>query len=316
MRVMIADQDAAYRQVLVAQLQHWGYETQEVLAAQAVLDQCRKKCPDLIFIDSLLSGVSAIDMVTQIRQTGGHALWVPIILMGTLSSVEAINQGIAAGVDDILSKPLAQDKLALRVHAAQRLLKLKEEVFKVAHDLVLENRSLQSVITRDALTGLNNSNSLEQALAHGWKHWTEHPDEPLSFILFNLDFFQAYNQAYGALMGDETLKKVADLFKTQMPVHGVLARTTGETFAILVPNTNQEAAFKLGDSVRLALEQLAIPHAQSGCSDHLTLSFGLATAGAPGITYANLAEFKDAADFALYQAKHQGRNRGIISTAQ
>lgn len=310
MRVMIADQDPVHRRSLAEHVQQLGHTTIDAATPREVVEQCRKKCPDLIFIDAILSGVIGVEIVNQIRQTGGHALWVPIVLMGSAWSADDVTKGIEVGVDDILPKPLSDEKLRLRLKSAERLLSLKEEVFKVAHDLVLENRSLQNVITRDPLTGLNNSNSFDKALETAWK--TAQKDRtPLSLIFLNLDFFQAYNQIYGAVMGDEAMKKVADIFKQQVSKEEFLARTIGDTFAIVLP-VDQEEAFKNAEQLRLAVEALKILHKQSGCADHLSISFGVATLNSKQ-AYTAINDFKDAADFALYQAKHQGRNRGVFS---
>jgi diguanylate cyclase (GGDEF)-like protein len=309
-RVMIADQDPAHRRFLADRLQQLGHSTEEASTPREVVEQCRKKCPDLIFIDAILSGMVGVEIVNQVRQTGGHALWVPIVLMGSAWSPEDMNKGIEVGVDDILPKPLSDEKLRLRVKSAERLLSLKEEVFKVAHDLVLENRSLQNVITRDPLTGLNNSNSFDKALETAWKT-AQNDRKPLSLIFLNLDFFQAYNQTYGAAFGDEAMKKVADTFKALVPAHGFLARAIGETFTVLLA-CDQAEAFAFAEQLRAAVEALKIPHQQSGCADHLTLSFGVATLSEKH-AYTTPSDLKDAADFALYQAKHQGRNRGVFS---
>lgn len=308
--VMIADQDPTHRRSLSERVQELGHATIDASTPRDVVEQCRKKCPDLIFIDAILSGMVGVEIVNQIRQTGGHALWVPIVLMGSAWSEEDITKGIEVGVDDILPKPLSDEKLRLRLKSAERLLSLKEEVFKVAHDLVLENRSLQNVITRDPLTGLNNSNSFDKALETAWK--TAQKDrKPLSLVFLNLDFFQAYNQTYSALMGDEAIKKVADIFKQRVSQDEFLARTIGDTFAVVLP-VDEKEAFQYAEQLRVAVEALHIPHKQSGCADHLTLSFGVATLSKKQ-AYTTINDFKDAADFALYQAKHQGRNRGVFS---
>ncbi|MBP6104145.1 MAG: diguanylate cyclase [Gammaproteobacteria bacterium] len=313
MRVMIADQDAAYRHILVQQLQKEGHTVQEALMGREVVEQCRKKCPDLIFMDAQLSDLSAIDSVQQVRQTGGHALWVPIVLMGRAWTAEAMQKGIEAGADDILEKPLTGSQLQLRINAAARLFDLKQEVFKVAHELVVENRSLQNVMTKDLLTGLNNSNHFEHTLVEAWSA-AKQAKKPLSLILLNVDFFQSYNQAYGAPVGDEALKKVAEALKQQLPPYGFLARTTGDTFAVILSNTDKDQAFVVGQALRTRVGALTIPHARSGCDQYLSMSFGVATVNHDQ-QYASAADLKDAADFGLYQAKHHGRNRGYAAVA-
>ncbi len=313
MRVMIADQDAGYRQTLVQRMQSKGHSVQEALTGREVVEQCRKKCPDLIVMDALLSGLSAVEIVQQVRQTGGHALWVPIVLMGAEWSAKDTSKAIEAGVDDLLLKPVADDKLELRMNAAQRFFDLKQEVFKVAHELVVENRSLQNVIVKDLLTGLNNSNHFEHTLEEAW-NTAKSDQKPLSLLFLNVDFFQPYNQAYGAPLADEMLKKMAEIFKKEVPQYGFLARTIGDTFAVLLPNTDKDDAFKIGETLRKRVYDLKIPHARSGCDQYLSISFGAATVNHDQ-HYATTADFKDAADFGLYQAKHHGRNRGYAAVA-
>lgn len=313
MRVMIADQDASSRQHLMQRLEQWGHTVQEALTGREVIDQCRKKCPDLVFIDAQLADFSAINVVQQVRQTGGHALWVPMVLMGSAWTPEAIQQALDVGVDDLLEKPFIESKIQFRLHAAERLFDLKQEVFKVAHELVVENRSLQNTMTKDLLTGLNNSNHFEHTLEEAW-NTSKRAQTPLSLLLLNVDFFQAYNQTYGAPSGDAALKKIAEALKQYTPAHGFLARTTGETFAVILPNTDKDQAFLVGEDLRLGVHALQIPHARSGCDQSLTMSFGVATLNRDQY-YASAADLKDAADFGLYQAKHHGRNRGYAAVA-
>src|SRR6185437_15969536 len=93
----------------------------------------------------------------------------------------------------------------------------------------------------------------------------------------------------------------------------LLARTTGETFAVLLPKVPREQSFQIGEQLHKAIDNLNIPHKGSGCSDHVTASFGVATVDADHFT--KPWDLKDAADFALYQAKHHGRNRGVLILA-
>lgn len=314
MRVLIVDQEAAHRQHLAAIVQKWGHDVAEVLTGREAVVLCRKKCPDLILVDAALSAESGVEIVRQIRQTGGHAAWAPIVLMGqqaALSESELVKCA-EAGADDVLLKPISDGQLMLKVHAAQRQANLKEDAFNVAHELVVANRTLQNVVTQDLLTGLYNSSSFEDALEKKW-FMAKKSQTPISLILLNLDFFSAFNQTYGAKVGDEALKQVANALKAALSGYGtsVLARMTGETFAILLPETDRQSAFQIGETLNKAIDALNITHKQSGCSDHLTASFGVATMGPH--TFTKPWDLKDAADFGLYEAKHRGRHRGFLA---
>jgi len=311
MRIMVADQDSDHRQQMVAAIQKWGHTAQEALTGREVVELCRKKCPDLIFVDFVLSGESGIEIVRQIRQTGGHAIWVPIIIIGKTIDDAAIVQCVEAGGDDVLQKPLSETRLLVKVRSAERLLNMKEEVFKVAHELVVANRALQNVVTQDVLTGIGNSNSFEETLERDWFK-AKQSNTPIALILLNLDFFQAFNQNYGAEAGDRAIKNVAEALRLALPAgDSFLARTTGETFAVVLPNTTGNDALKFAEKLRAVVEALNIPHKGSGCSDHLTASFGIAFVE-PG-HFTRPWDLKDSADYGLYQAKHHGKNRSYLA---
>jgi len=313
MRIMVADQDTDQRHKIVELITKWGHVPEEVLTGKEVVESCRKKCPDLIFVDTLLSGQPGIEIVRQIRQTGGHALWAPIVLMGKTISDPDIIQGVEAGADDVLQKPLSEAVLMAKVFSAARHFNLKEEVFKVTHELVVVNRALQNVVTQDVLTGIGNSSSFEEQLEQEWFKAKSSKTE-LSVILLNLDFFQAYNQTYGAEEGDKVIKTIAENLKLSLPDPNIsVARLIGETFGVILPRTSGEKALEKAEKLRGMIEALQIPHNTSGAADHLTASFGVATAEEGH--YTTPWDLMDSADFGLYKAKHSGRNRSVLIPA-
>ena len=88
-----------------------------------------------------------------------------------------------------------------------------------------------------------------------------------------------------------------------------IARTAGETFAILLPQKNAEFALGLANNLIKLVCNLGIPHKGSACSNVLTISAGVALNN-PKIN--NSLELLEAADFALYNAKHTGRNKAHL----
>jgi diguanylate cyclase (GGDEF)-like protein len=310
MRVLVADQEADHRASLVNYIQTLGHTVQEALTERDVLDQCRGKCPELLFIDSELSGISGLELVRQIRLLGGHAIWAPIVLMSKVFEEQQMRLGVEAGTDDLLIKPIPAVRALAKVRSAERLVNLKEEVFTVAHNLVIANRALENIATQDVLTGIGNSNTFDDDLERYWFD-AKRNNAPLTIIMTNLDYFQAYNQSYGAAKGDDAIKRAAEILKSALPKgESSLARIAGETFSILLPNTSKEEGMKAAEDLRAAIDAAEIPHINSGCSDHLTASFGVSMAE-PG-RYTSPWDLKEAVDFALYQAKHHGRNRSYF----
>lgn len=314
MHILVADGLVEHRRPLVAQIQELGHTVEEALGEREVLDICRRKCPDLLLIDWVLAGVPGVEIVQQIRQLGGTAVWVPIVLMGNRLSEEEILQSVDAGVDDFLSKPVSASLLKARIRSAERHQNLKEEVFSVAHNLVVANRALENVVSRDALTGIGNLSGFESALEQEWTR-AEGYQTSLALMMLNLDYFKLYNETYGVEKGDEAIKQVAKALNDQLLSLGrnfFFARVTGATFALLIPGISQDQAIGIAAQCTKAVEALNIPHAKSGCSNHVTISVGL-------VLYHNKNfkqpwDFKEEADYALFQAKHHGRNRYFLTS--
>ena len=308
MRILVADNDITHRNIIIQYLHQLGYKTEEALSSNEVLNHCKNKCPDLCLIDLKLSGASGIDVVTQVRQLGGLAVWNPIVLMGIDITAQQLKEGIAAGADDFFIKPIDLIRLEYKIHAAKRQEDLKEQVFSVAHDLVLANRALENVVNKDGLTGTADLNTFHKALETEWfKSKNNHTD--LSLIIIGLDCFKSYNAIYGSSQGDNRIKEIAIALKdvlTSVSNH-TFARTVGESFSVLLPGLDLKQAMALANNMVMVIEALKIQHAGSKCSEYLTASAGVAAIEQE--LFKSPLELIEATDYALYKAKHQGRNR-------
>lgn len=167
------------------------------------------------------------------------------------------------------------------------------------------NEQLSHLSITDALTGLANRRMLDQCLHAEWQRGSR-SQQPLSFLMIDIDHFKRYNDHYGHVAGDACLRKVASiLFDCSQRTGEVVARYGGEEFVLLLPNTSSDEASRVAQRCMGELERVQIPHANSLCSSVLTLSIGVATmVAAPQINPETLIE---AADVALYRAKDSGR---------
>jgi len=183
------------------------------------------------------------------------------------------------------------------------------ELTQVRDELTTINYTLQSLALIDGLTGLANRRQfdvmLEQALQRSYKS-----GEPVSLIMFDIDFFKRYNDTYGHVAGDECLQKVGATLKGITYRQGdVVARYGGEEFAIILPFTARPEAEKVAERAVGAVMSAGLPHDGSGLPEGVvTLSAGYSTLISDG--QADQAErLKLQADRALYGAKRRGRNR-------
>ena len=126
-------------------------------------------------------------------------------------------------------------------------------------------------------------------------------------MMIDIDFFKQYNDIYGHPEGDACLRAVAQCIKAQLKrSHDLLARYGGEEFVCLLPDCNADSARLKAQEVLRAIAQLAIPHKGSQVSEHLTISMGIASLSPDTQDSGQLMAL---ADYNLYQAKHNGRNR-------
>nr|WP_233598520.1 sensor domain-containing diguanylate cyclase [Erwinia sp. 198] len=183
------------------------------------------------------------------------------------------------------------------------------ELTQVRDELTSINHTLQSLALTDGLTGLANRRQfnlmLEQALQRSHRS-----GDPVSLIMFDIDFFKRYNDTYGHVGGDACLQKVGAILKSITHRQGdVVARYGGEEFAIILPSSSQPDAEKVAGRAVRAVMSAAIPHESSGLSEGVvTLSAGCSSLISDGQT--DQAErLKQEADRALYEAKRSGRNR-------
>ncbi len=166
--------------------------------------------------------------------------------------------------------------------------------------------SLEMLASLDSLTQVANRRRFDEALENEWERALR-GESALSLILFDADYFKAFNDRYGHLAGDECLRKIAVCMKesARRPAD-LVARFGGEEFGIVLPDTAAEGAFAVAENLRRKVEELAFSHAASP-TGKVTLSGGVATV-VPGPVMSP-TDLVNAADDALYDAKRKGRNR-------
>jgi len=170
--------------------------------------------------------------------------------------------------------------------------------------MAAQMRELASV---DGLTGAVNHNTAVSLLAHSLERGRRE-NQPVSFVMLDLDHFKRVNDQHGHVVGDQVLKAVAACARARLRGSDVLGRLGGEEFGLVLPATGVTGARHLAEQVRLAVEALELK-GDGGKPLRVTLSAGVAEA-IRGDTPETLMHL---ADKALYQAKQKGRNRVIVA---
>jgi diguanylate cyclase (GGDEF)-like protein len=174
----------------------------------------------------------------------------------------------------------------------------------------LEGRLLEETALQDGLTGIHNRRRLDEHLQRVW-HQCVREHKPIALLFGDIDHFKAYNDHYGHQAGDEALKAVAGVLAShaRRPLD-LAARFGGEEFALVLHDTNREAALKIGERILEEVRQLGIPHAGSSAAPVLTISLGIACV--VPVARRSCAGLLQLADQALYAAKDAGRNQAHV----
>jgi len=133
--------------------------------------------------------------------------------------------------------------------------------------------------------------------------------KPLSLVMVDIDYFKLYNDNYGHQAGDECLKVVAaQMLRAAPRASDVVARYGGEEFVFALGETDMDGAVWVANHLRQRIEDLNMPHATSKFK-HVSVSCGVASV-IPN-DKVSLETLLQSADYALYRAKEQGRNRVV-----
>jgi two-component system cell cycle response regulator len=260
--------------------------------------------PDVIISDWMMPGLSGPELCRHIREepAGDYPYF---ILISVQDARERVLEGMEAGADDYLIKPLDPGDLQARLIAAERVTALHSRLARQRTELEDLNRELGDVVRRDPLTGLGNRRALEEDLAP-LEARVRRYGHRYCMALLDVDFFKAYNDSYGHQAGDRALQAVAAQLMFHARLGDSVYRYGGEEFLCLFPEQSLETGALAVQRMRAGLEKLAIPHVDNPLGV-LTFSAGVAVLDANHPRGAGEA-LRDA-DEALYRAKQLGRNR-------
>lgn len=182
---------------------------------------------------------------------------------------------------------------------------LEQRVKERTTELEVVNKKLAELSTTDALTGIRNRRYFDQMLEREFNR-ARREREQLSILMLDIDLFKRVNDDYGHQVGDDALRKVAQVLRKVIHrTTDLIARYGGEEFAIVLPNTDVKGAYLVAEKVRLLIadEQLDA----DGIPFSITVSIGLM--GDEPSRGDSADYWLKEADDALYKAKDLGRNR-------
>ncbi|HSI03888.1 MAG TPA: diguanylate cyclase [Myxococcota bacterium] len=255
---------------------------------------------DLVLCDVVMPGIDGFKFLS-LKKARSELLEVPVIMLaGTAGDVHAKVKGLESGASDYLTKPFDDEELVARVKVHLKIKGLQDELRE-------KNQRLEELSNTDGLTRVVNRRHLMELLDLEFTRARRY-NNALSFVMVDIDHFKAINDRYGHQVGDEALTAVASVLRQDLRRNDVIGRYGGEEFSLLLPETIGDGARVVAERYRKRIEEYQLQ--TNGELIKLTASFGVAEL-APGL--ADIDALVRRADAAMYQAKHEGRNRVMIA---
>ncbi|MGC3872874.1 diguanylate cyclase domain-containing protein [Halomonas sp. GXIMD04776] len=221
------------------------------------------------------------------------------MILSPLRQLAAFTQRVQQKDDIDPPRPLLQrrDEIGILARKFQQLLEHQR----------CQTSSLIELSQRDPLTGLANRRLFDERLTKALEA-ANLAHQPMTLLMIDVDNFKAYNDHYGHPAGDGCLKIIADTMSRLFNRPPQLAaRTGGEEFMVILPDTTLEEGIRQAEILRQTIEAFALPHAASSVDTVVTISIGIASCTRERSQ--SMEALIEAADEALYAAKQSGRNR-------
>ena len=304
-KILIVDDHEDNIELLRARLEARGYEVHGANDGYAALEAVERVCPDLILLDVMMPKMDGIEVVRRLK-ANSKLPFIPVIMQTALDSTENKVQGLDAGADDYITKPINFAELEARVNSLLRIKKLQTQLEERDIELSELNAKLRKISLTDGLTGVDNRRSLEERLKEMWGH-SIRLHEPIAIVMCDIDKFKSVNDDYGHQAGDSVLKEIAQLLKDEAREIDRVGRYGGEEFLLILSGTVLDAAVTFAERLREKVENHTFSY--EGGTLRRTMSCGVA--GAPHPRVKDQEALVRAADDALYVAKETGRNRVV-----
>lgn len=293
-KLLIVDDQPANIRVMAEALRD-DYELFFATSGERALEIVAAGGIELVLLDVVMPGLDGFEVCRRMKADEATSL-IPVFFVTAREEVGDEARGFDLGAVDYITKPIQPPIVRARVRTHIEL--------KRTRDL------LESLASIDAVTTIANRRRFDSSIDTEWKRCAR-SQSPLTVAIADVDFFKSFNDTYGHTRGDECLRSVALAIRSIARRPGDLAaRYGGEEFALVLPETDGEAARTIMDSMLEAVRGLAIAHGGSSCADHVTISAGAATI-VPRID-AHHSVIVEAADAALYEAKQTGRNHYVV----
>jgi two-component system cell cycle response regulator len=307
-RILVVDDHPDNVEILDARLSSRGYKVETATNGQEALDRVLADPPHLILCDVMMPVMDGYEVSRRIKSDESLP-FIHIILVTARDSTADKVEGLEAGADDYLTKPINFPELEARVRSMLRIKRLQDELDEKNRELEVANKRLRKLSITDGLTELFNHRHV-QTLLHDEFERSHRSGELIAVAMLDLDRFKNVNDTYGHPTGDVILYETAHILRDTAREVDMVGRYGGEEFIVILPSTDEEEAARFAERIRHAVE--SHEYRDEATLVRMTVSCGVASFPAPGVD--SPEALLKRADEALYAAKTGGRNRVVRAT--
>jgi diguanylate cyclase (GGDEF)-like protein len=301
MKILIAEDDKVSQKILKKNIAGWGYDIAVAANGDEALRTLREGDVRLAILDWMMPGINGIELCRYVREDGGPK-YVYLIMLTSRDRRQDIVEGLEAGADDYMAKPVNFLELRARIQTGRRIVELEDK-------LIETNRRLKDLASRDNLTSLwNRANVflfLEEEMARGQRE-----ARPVSAIMIDVDRFKSINDTHGHLAGDIVLIEIAKRLERGVRAYDRVGRYGGDEMLVILPGCGLDEAANIGERLRRSISGKKV-RTPDGAFD-VTVTLGCSCS--EHVPDASAESLVRASDAALYLGKSQGRDRVVAGT--
>ncbi|MDP7016818.1 MAG: diguanylate cyclase [Pirellulaceae bacterium] len=288
--ILLVEDDRAMSRLIRKWLECDGWNVLMAEDGQQAMELVTEHQPNIVVTDWDMPIVDGLEFCRWLRKQPVKK-FVYVMMMTVRASPPEQVEGLNAGADAFLKKPVDRTELLAKLDAAKRIVSFEHELTEQANS--------------DSLTGLSTRPLFSERMEVEWNRADRH-HIPLSLVMLDIDYFKRVNDTHGHPVGDEVIKMVAKTLCETCRASDLVCRYGGEEFAALLPETDEHHAIQWAERIRDAVREKSV--AAGDRRINVTVSFGVAQRLADT---ANGHSLIDLADQALLVAKRTGRDRVV-----
>src|SRR6266851_5594196 len=258
LRALVVDDEEVVRSVVLEVLEGMGFAVGPADSLGEARKQLAAAAWDLLVVDKNLPDGSGLALVHEL---GARDVDAQILVMSGYATISSAVEALQAGVADYVVKPFDLADFRARLQRAVEGLKLRRANRNLLLELQSKNAILEGLATRDPLTGLDNHASFQESMRREIARCQRY-GASCALVLASIDRFRDINASLGYSGGDAMLRALGAFLRrnrrtSDLPAYlaegDVMARFTGDTFALILPETDRTGGATRAEHLRREL---------------------------------------------------------------